>query len=90
VKDLYKNSRHPYTIGLLQSLPRLDMDEKKRLISIDGVPPVLFKKPKFCPFVSRCQFRVEKCLQENPPLLEISKGHKAACWVDTTTGKERK
>jgi len=90
VKDLYKNSRHPYTIGLLQSLPRLDMDEKKRLISIDGVPPVLFKKPKFCPFVSRCQFRVEKCLQENPPLLEIGKGHKAACWVDTTTGKERK
>jgi len=89
VKDLYKDPQHPYTLGLLRSLPRLDMHEKQRLISIEGVPPVLFKKPKFCPFVSRCQHRVEKCLQENPALISVGKDHKAACWVDTHTGKER-
>jgi len=90
VKDLYKDPQHPYTIGLLNSLPRLDMDEKKRLISIDGVPPVLFKKPTFCPFVSRCPYRIEKCLEENPALTTVGKNHRAACWVEPATGKERK
>jgi oligopeptide transport system ATP-binding protein len=89
VKDIYVTPEHPYTLGLLRSLPRLDMEEKKRLVSIDGVPPVLFKIPKFCPFVSRCTFRVEKCLQENPPLLEVGQDHKAACWVNTRTGEVR-
>jgi len=90
VKDIYRNPQHPYTLGLLRSLPRLDMNEKKRLVSIDGVPPVLFKKPKFCPFVSRCTYRVEKCLLENPMLLPVEDGHRVACWVDPLTGKERK
>jgi oligopeptide transport system ATP-binding protein len=90
VKDLYKDPQHPYTLGLLNSLPRLDMEEKKRLVSIDGVPPVLFKKPKFCPFVSRCTYRIEKCLEENPALATVGKNHRAACWVEPATGKERK
>ena len=90
VKDLYKDPQHPYTLGLLNSLPRLDMEEKKRLVSIDGVPPVLFKKPKFCPFVSRCPYRIEKCLEENPALAPVGKNHRAACWVEPATGKERK
>jgi oligopeptide transport system ATP-binding protein len=90
VKDLYKDPQHPYTIGLMNSLPRLDLDEKKRLVSIDGVPPVLFKKPQFCPFVSRCTYRIEKCLEENPPLMDVGKKHRSACWVDPATGKERK
>ncbi len=89
VRDLYKNPSHPYTLGLLRSLPRLDLNEKKRLVSIEGVPPVLFKKPQFCPFVSRCTFRVEHCLKENPPLISVGSNHRAACWVDVTTGKER-
>ena len=89
VKDIYQTPEHPYTLGLLKSLPRLDMEEKKRLVSIEGVPPVLFKIPKFCPFVSRCTYRVEKCLQENPPLLPVGKDHKAACWVNTRTGEVR-
>ena len=89
VKDIYKSPEHPYTLGLLRSLPRLDMEEKQRLVSIEGVPPVLFKIPKFCPFVSRCIFRMEKCLQENPPLLPVGKDHKAACWVNTKTGEVR-
>ncbi len=90
VKDIYKNPQHPYTLGLLRSLPRLDMNEKKRLISIEGVPPVLFKKPMFCPFVSRCTYRVERCLKENPMLMPVEDGHRVACWVDPSTGKERK
>ncbi len=89
VKDLYASPEHPYTLGLLRSLPRLDMDEKKRLISIDGVPPVLFKRPTFCPFASRCPYRVEKCLEENPPLMLVGENHKVACWVDPKTEKER-
>ena len=89
VKDIYVHPWHPYTLGLLNSLPRLDKDEKKRLVSIEGVPPVLFKKPKFCPFVSRCKYRVEKCLIENPPLIPVGDSHGAACWVDTYTGKVR-
>ena len=89
VKDIYVHPQHPYTLGLLNSLPRLDMDEKKRLVSIEGVPPVLFKKPKFCPFVSRCKYRVEKCLRENPPLIPVGDSHRTACWVDTYTGKVR-
>ncbi len=89
VKDLYASPEHPYTLGLLRRLPRLDMDEKKRLISIDGVPPVLFKRPTFCPFASRCPYRVEKCLEENPPLMLVGENHKVACWVDPKTEKER-
>jgi len=89
VKDLYASPEHPYTLGLLRSLPRLDMDEKKRLVSIDGVPPVLFKRPTFCPFASRCPYRVEKCLEENPPLMLVGENHKVACWVDPKTEKER-
>jgi len=89
VRDLYAKPEHPYTIGLLHSIPRLDLNEKKRLTSIEGVPPVLFKKPKFCPFASRCKFRVERCLDENPSLKVIGENHKVACWVDTYTGKER-
>ena len=89
VKDLYADPQHPYTLGLLKSILRLDLDEKKRLVSIEGVPPVLFKKPTFCPFASRCTFRVDRCLEENPPLLVVGKKHRAACWVDTKTGKER-
>jgi len=89
VKDLYAKPEHPYTLGLLQSLPRLDLDEKKRLASIDGVPPVLFKRPTFCPFASRCTYRIEKCLEENPSLMLVGENHKSACWVDTRTGKER-
>ncbi|HAF61368.1 MAG TPA: peptide ABC transporter ATP-binding protein [Anaerolineaceae bacterium] len=89
VTDLYASPEHPYTLGLLRSLPRLDLDEKKRLVSIEGVPPVLFKRPTFCPFASRCPYRIEKCLDENPQLMLVGENHRVACWVDTKTEKER-
>ncbi|HEY9089506.1 MAG TPA: ABC transporter ATP-binding protein [Anaerolineaceae bacterium] len=89
VKDLYAHPEHPYTIGLLGSLPRLDANQHKRLTSIEGLPPVLFEKPKACPFAPRCKYRVEKSLCENPPLMQIGPDHRVACWVDTRTGRLR-
>jgi oligopeptide transport system ATP-binding protein len=90
VKELYVNPQHPYTIGLLGSLPRMDADERQRLVSIEGLPPVLYDKPTSCPFAPRCKYRVEHCLVENPPLMEVGPEHYAACWVDTKTGSERR
>lgn len=90
VKDLYANPSHPYTVGLLGSLPRIDFDERQRLVSIDGLPPMLFQKPAVCPFAPRCKWVMERCWKENPALEEITPGHKVACWVDVKTGRSRK
>jgi oligopeptide transport system ATP-binding protein len=89
VVELYQNPRHPYTMGLLASLPRLDELEHRRLASIDGLPPVLLEKPASCPFAPRCTFAQEHCWRENPPLKPVSSDHFVACWVNTDTGKER-
>lgn len=89
VKELYANPRHPYTIGLLRSLPRLDRKERTRLFSIEGLPPVLYQKPKACPFAPRCSYAIERCWQENPALDYVAPDHRVACWVDTQTGRNR-
>jgi len=90
VKELYANPLHPYTIGLLNSLPRINKEGRQRLYSIEGMPPVLYQKPMACPFAPRCSFVKEHCWQENPPLIPInSENHKVACWVNTKTGRER-
>ena len=89
VKDLYAKPSHPYTIGLLGSLPRVDGKHGERLESIDGLPPTLMEKPSFCPFAPRCKFAVDHCWQENPVLQSLTPTHKVACWVDTETGSER-
>lgn len=78
--QLYKNPRHPYTIGLLKSLPRLDQDYLEPLQPIEGTPPDLIDYPQGCPFAPRCQFVLEKCWKENPPLESIEPNHKVACW----------
>ena len=82
VNDIYANPRHPYTLGLLRSIPRLDLGRQKRLIPIDGLPPDLLEPPTHCPFAPRCSFVQDKCWQENPALAEVTPGHRAACWVD--------
>ncbi len=82
VKELYANPRHPYTLGLLGSLPRLDEERPTRLRSIEGLPPDLIDLPPGCPFYARCAWRIERCLQENPALEAVGPQHKAACWVD--------
>jgi oligopeptide transport system ATP-binding protein len=89
VVELYLNPRHPYTIALLDSLPRVNEVGHRRLASIDGLPPVLLEKPDHCPFAPRCRFALEHCWQENPPLRQVAPEHYAACWVDPDTGKER-
>jgi oligopeptide transport system ATP-binding protein len=90
VRNLFENPRHPYTIGLLGSQPRLDAIGYRRLVSIDGTPPVLLKKPLSCPFLPRCNWSVKRCHFENPPLELVSRDHRVACWVDTGTRSERK
>ncbi len=84
--DIYENPHHPYTRGLLGSVPRLDEDKKQRLESIDGMPPDLMDLPSGCAFQPRCKLAVARCMKEIPPLISVSDGHTAACWV--TTGPE--
>ena len=89
VDDLYERPQHPYTLALLAALPRVDRRREKRLKSIPGAPPNLLIAPRGCPFAPRCDYAVDRCRQEMPPLLPIAAGHKAACWVDVSTGEAR-
>jgi oligopeptide transport system ATP-binding protein len=89
VDELYEDPRHPYTFALLKSLPRVDGSRDATLEVIEGLPPDLIDLPKGCPFAARCDFAMDKCREENPPLEEIKPGHKIACWVDVNTGKLR-
>jgi oligopeptide/dipeptide ABC transporter ATP-binding protein len=80
-RELYGNPRHPYTLGLLRSVPRLDEPRRARLDPIEGQPPDLTRLPPGCAFVPRCAFRVERCVREVPPLRPIgAPEHVSACW----------
>ena len=81
-RDLYKDPRHPYTIGLMLSVPRLDEDVKKKLIPIEGQPPDLLAIPPGCAFHPRCPYAFEKCRIETPELETIADNHEIACWID--------
>jgi oligopeptide transport system ATP-binding protein len=87
VDDLYDDPRHPYTIGLLGSLPRLDAPVHEQLISIKGMPPDLVALSQGCPFAPRCEHVLERCLEEKPPLESVGPDHYRACWVDVTGGR---
>ena len=89
VNDLYGTPSHPYTVGLLGSLPRVDMVSDERLVSIEGMPPDLIALPEGCPFAARCDFVIDRCLTDTPPLMPVAPGHMAACWIDVKTGRER-
>jgi oligopeptide/dipeptide ABC transporter ATP-binding protein len=80
-KELYSNPKHPYTIGLLKSVPRLDEARKEKLVPIEGSPPDLANLPKGCSFYPRCSYRVDRCLEDVPPLMEVGTRHFSACWV---------
>jgi oligopeptide transport system ATP-binding protein len=79
-KQLFAKPRHPYTLGLLQSIPRLDAARKTRLQPIEGAPRDMLRPPAACPFQPRCRYEVEASSQEVPPLEEIERGHKVACF----------
>lgn len=87
VKELYQNPRHPYTRGLLGSLPRLDEERPQELRSIEGLPPDLIDLPKGCPFFARCNYRLDICGREMPKLETVGIRHKVACHVDVTTAQ---
>ncbi|MCA9944688.1 MAG: ABC transporter ATP-binding protein [Anaerolineales bacterium] len=89
VDDLYERPQHPYTMALLAALPRVDQRREKRLKSIPGAPPNLLIAPRGCPFAPRCDYVIDRCRQELPPLAPVAAGHKAACWVDIETGEPR-
>ena len=89
VRNIFANPQHPYTIGLIGSLPRVDEKEHHRLDSIEGLPPVLYQKPDSCPFAPRCKWVIERCLKENPSLEAVEPEHRVACWVDIKTGRKR-
>jgi oligopeptide/dipeptide ABC transporter ATP-binding protein len=78
--QLFGSPRHPYTLGLLQSVPRLDATRRDRLQPIEGVPPNMLSSPKACPFQPRCRYEVPESRDHVPPLVEIEPGHQVACF----------
>jgi oligopeptide transport system ATP-binding protein len=90
VRAFYRHPRHPYSLGLLASLPMLDADEQSvgrhRLTPIDGLPPDLIALPEGCPFQERCAYAIDRCRQENPSLRDVGgagcAASQVACWVD--------
>lgn len=82
VNDLYERPQHPYTIGLLGALPRLDSEETKRLVSIKGTPPDLLVPLHNCPFAWRCEYVFDRCWESIPSLIGIDQQHRVACFYD--------
>ncbi len=80
-RQVFDHPEHPYTWSLLRSVPRVDERRHERLISIQGMPPDLSRLPTGCTFHPRCQFKVERCLREEPPLVEVAADQEARCWV---------
>ena len=89
VRLLYKDPRHPYTRGLLSTLPRLDGTRAERLESIPGQPPSLAETPGACPFAPRCGHAFERCWRENPALETVAAGHEVACWLEHDAARSR-
>ena len=80
INDIFDNPKHPYTWGLLDSVPSVQK-ERKRLKPIEGQPPDLLKPPKGCPFYARCKFAMNICREKMPEFYEVSKKHKVSCWL---------
>ncbi|MDQ6713621.1 MAG: ABC transporter ATP-binding protein [Candidatus Dormibacteraeota bacterium] len=81
VEQIFKDPQHPYTWSLLRSIPRLDSDRHDRLLSIEGFPPDLIRPPHGCRFNPRCQFKIDRCLHDDPALMNVGPDQDAACWV---------
>lgn len=79
-RGLFYQSVHPYTKGLLRSIPRLD-DTKEELVPISGTPPDLFSPPTGCPFAARCHYAMDVCRLHMPEMKKVSETHQAACWL---------
>ncbi len=85
-EEIYHNPRHPYTLALLRSVPRMDQKRGSRLHPVDGQPPDLTKLDDGCSFRPRCAFAAEQCARAKPPLAEVAPGHQSACWEQARVG----
>ena len=85
---IFSDPRHPYSLGLLKSIPRLDAERKVKLDPIRGLPPDLIDLPERCPFLPRCDYAGEICEQQMSPLREVTPGHHVACHFDIIQGKK--
>jgi peptide/nickel transport system ATP-binding protein len=87
-KDIFRNPRHPYTIGLLKCIPRLDEERGRKLVPIEGLPPNLINMRPTCAFAPRCFNRCEKCPQEPcPPLTHLGNEHYVCCFLNDVEKK---
>ena len=87
-RDIYARPHHPYTRGLLRSVPRLDEPRQAKLQPIDGQPPDLSRLPLGCAFAPRCRYAIARCQHEIPPLMDVGTEHLSACWVAEQVGSE--
>lgn len=81
IDDIFENPKHPYTLGLLASIPGLDKDKSQRLSPIPGSPPDMTNPPKGCPFAPRCRYARRICAQECPEYVQIDENHRSMCWL---------
>ena len=86
-RQIYHETSHPYTLGLLRSVPRLDQPRKAKLDPIEGQPPDLARLDDGCAFRPRCRYAVERCATEIPPLEDVRDGHVSACWQMDSLGQ---
>ena len=85
-REIYANPRHPYTLGLLRSVPRLDLPRRAKLDPIEGQPPDLINLPAGCAFRVRCRWAIDKCATDTPELMDTGEGHLSACWRSEDLG----
>lgn len=90
VEELFENPKHPYTWGLLQSIPKLDEENSGRLVPIEGSPPDLFNPPKGCPFAARCPYAMNICIEQLPDNKYFSAQHYSMCWLNDARAAEGK
>ena len=81
IYDVFENPLHPYTMGLIASIPDINQDKSKKLQPIIGSPPDMIHPPEGCPFAPRCPYACRICLQQLPPVFSAGEGHKSRCWL---------
>jgi oligopeptide transport system ATP-binding protein len=85
--ELYANPQHPYTRGLLSSVPRLDESIREKLVPVEGLPPSLIDLPPLCSFLPRCVDAIDRCREEDPQLVPVGENHYARCWLAMEGGQ---
>ena len=81
-EDIFYDPRHPYTWALMNSVPRLDLDNKEELVTIEGTIPDMIRPPRGCAFCSRCPYAMNICAEYEPEVTDLGDGHQVACWLN--------